>query len=377
MTSPTFQPGTSKPSVDRFDEAAAAKLWSLLPAVYRAMDTAVLDGTGPLQALLERVAGQVGELRRSIDRLWEDQSVETASDWVIPYLASLLDTDLVPSMDARGQRLDVANTIYYRRRKGTVALLEQLAADVTGWECRIVEFFRTLSRSRHLLDPAIGRPADDPDPPGARALQRAAGLVGPLTGTPAGGWADLRQAVGARNTDGPFDEFHHRADVRIGRGALGWYGIPKVGVFLWRSADIAVDRATPVQVAGCPNHNHFAFDPTGRQIALWQADDRPAEGYGERWNSLAQWQVPGPMSQGLYDAVLAAPVKPRTADAYPDPHAAFWPTSLAVRPLDAVDPLDAATVEVWPEVGRFEVPEGTSDVEVSSAPPAPWSSPTA
>ena len=73
-------------------------------------------------------------VRRSIDRLWEDQSVETCDSWVIPYIADLLATNLVPSMDARGQRLDVANTIYYRRRKGTVALLEQLAADVTGYE---------------------------------------------------------------------------------------------------------------------------------------------------------------------------------------------------------------------------------------------------
>ena len=60
-------------------------------------------------------------LRRSIDRLWEDQSIETCDDWVIPYIAELLDTRLVQGLDTRGQRLDVANTIYYRRRKGTLA----------------------------------------------------------------------------------------------------------------------------------------------------------------------------------------------------------------------------------------------------------------
>ena len=112
-------------------------------------------------------------MRRSIDRLWEDQSIETCDDWVIPYLADLLATNLVPSMDARGQRLDVANTIYYRRRKGTVALLEQLAADVTGWDARVIEFFRRLARTRHGLDPAIGCPADSADPAAARRLQRA------------------------------------------------------------------------------------------------------------------------------------------------------------------------------------------------------------
>ena len=32
--------------------------------------------------------------------------------------------------------------------------------------------------------------------------------------------------------------------MRVGRGDLGWYGIPKVGFFLWRSEVIRVDRAT-------------------------------------------------------------------------------------------------------------------------------------
>ncbi|GHJ47486.1 hypothetical protein Cs7R123_48280 [Catellatospora sp. TT07R-123] len=350
-------------SADGFDEAAAAKLWALLPAVYRQADSDVLDGTGPLRTLLDRVAVQLGDVRRGIDRLWEDQSVETGADWVVPYLAALLDTNLVPSMDARGRRLDVANTIYYRRRKGTVALLEQLAADVTGWESHVVEFFRRLGRNRHLLDPALGRPADEPDRAAARRLQRVSGLVGPLTGTPLGGRADLRHPVGAADAHGPFDEYAHRADVRIGRGALGWHGIAKIGVFLWQAADIAVDRATPVPVAGCPDH--YAADPTGRQLGLWQADDRPATGYGERWAPLAQWQVPGPLTQGLADAVAVAGQTPVPRGAYPDPGASFQPRSFAVRPLGAVDPVDPHDVKLWPEVGRFAVPGGTGPVEVA------------
>ena len=357
------EPSAAVASVDGFDEAAAAKLWALLPDVYRQLDSAVLDGTGPLQALVDRAATQVGVVRRSIERLWEDQSIETCSDWVIPYIAALLGTNLVPSMDARGQRLDVANTIYYRRRKGTVGLLEQLAADVTGWECHIVEFFRSLGRTRHLLDPPIGRPADEPDPLSARGLQRASRLTGLLTGTPAGGWADLRNALGAGDADGPWDEFSHRADVRIGRGALGWYGIPKIGVFLWRSADIAVDRATPVPVTGCPDH--YAVDPTGRQTGLWQVDDRPPEGYGENWTPLAQWQVPGPLTKPLYDAVHAGHLVPPPANGYPDPNAQFRPGSFAVRPLGAADPLAETAVKLWPEVGRFAVPAGSGVVEVS------------
>src|SRR3954454_20019848 len=95
-------------SVDHYDEAAAAKLWALLPAVYRAADSQALDEVGPLQELLTRIGHQVGLVRRNLDRLWEDQAIETCDDWVIPYLAALVDTNLVPAMDRRGQRLAVA-----------------------------------------------------------------------------------------------------------------------------------------------------------------------------------------------------------------------------------------------------------------------------
>ncbi|MYS70900.1 hypothetical protein GTY88_10745, partial [Streptomyces sp. SID5926] len=298
---------------------------ALLPAVHRSADSTVVDGPGPLRELLARIAGQVAVTRRGLDRLWENQSVETCDDWVLPYLADLLGTNLVASMDAREQRLDVANTIAYRRRKGTVGLLEQLAADVTGWECRVVEFFRLLGRTRHGLDPEIGRPADAADPSAARRLQAESGLTGLLTGTAAGGFADLRRAFGAGQRNGPFDEFAHTADVRRGAGALGWYGVPKVGVFLWRSAALAVDRATPVAVAGCPGH--YSFDPTGRQIALWQAPSRPPAGYEEEWVSPAAWQMPQPLTEEMYRSVRTAGEPGPPPGAHPDARASFWPSS--------------------------------------------------
>ena len=111
---------------------------------------------GPLRELLNRIGAQVAVVRRSIDRLWADQSIETCDDWVIPYIGDLLGTDLVGNLDARAQRLDVAKTIHYRRRKGTLEVLEELARDVTGWTAHVVEGFRRLARTRHGLDPAIG-----------------------------------------------------------------------------------------------------------------------------------------------------------------------------------------------------------------------------
>jgi hypothetical protein len=295
MTEPTVRDG--------YEQRYADKLWTLVPAVYRAADSQTLDGDGPLRELLDRIGASMAVVRRSIDRLWEDQSIESCDSWVIPYLAELLATNLVPSMDARGQRLDVAKTIYYRRRKGTVALLEELAHDVTGYETRVIEFFRQLARNRHNLDPAIGRPADDADPAGARTLQRLEQLAGLLTGTPAGGWADLRHPLGAGLAEGAYDEYHHRLDVRIGQGALGWYGIAKIGLFLWRTVALAVDRATPVPVAGCPGH--YAFDPTGRQVALFTAAARGGNDYGESWVPIGVWQLPMPLTSALWDAITA------------------------------------------------------------------------
>src|SRR5436305_2335264 len=167
--------------VDHYEAYYADKLWNLLPAIYRALDTDTFEKDGPLREMVKRIGAQAAILRRSMDRMWEDQSIETCDDWVISYIADLLATNLVASLDARGQRLDVAKTIYYRRRKGTVAILEEIASDITGWEARVVEFFRRMGRTRHGLDPEIGLPAESPDPDAARRLQLAEGLIGRLT----------------------------------------------------------------------------------------------------------------------------------------------------------------------------------------------------
>src|SRR5215472_16047310 len=105
---------------DHYGVYYADKLWNLLPEIYRTLHSNTFGRKGPLRELVDRVGAQPAIVRRSIDRLWEDQSIETCDDWVIPYIGDLLATNLVASLDARGRRVDVAKTIYYRRRKGTV-----------------------------------------------------------------------------------------------------------------------------------------------------------------------------------------------------------------------------------------------------------------
>jgi hypothetical protein len=149
-------------SNDNYQAFLSDKLWNMIPAIYRTLDTDSFNSNGPLREMVNRIGASAAVLRRSIDRLWEDQSIETCDDWVIPYIGDLLATNLVNSLDARGQRLDVAKTVYYRQRKGTVAILEEIAADITGWNARVVEFFRRMGRTRHNFDPPVGLPAAGP-----------------------------------------------------------------------------------------------------------------------------------------------------------------------------------------------------------------------
>ena len=325
---------------DGYDTYYAERLWQLLPAVYRTADTDSFVAPGPLRELLNRIGAQVAVVRRSIDRLWADQSIETCDDWVIPYIGDLLGTNLVTHLDARAQRLDVAKTIHYRRRKGTLEVLEELALDVTGWTAVICEAFRRLARTRHGLDPVIG-PASFPQasPAEVARLLQAEGLTGLLTGGPAGGFADLRSSHGATLAGTAFDESFHTADVRAGRGALGHYGIPKLLVFLWRLRSFPVVAGTPVAVAG--HAGQYVFDPTGRQIPLFLP---PAPDLGDLPGSQPmprEWQVPGPLTSSLDAAITGRGTSPRRP--YPD---ADIPASYALG-----DGWQLATV--WPEIGRF------------------------
>jgi hypothetical protein len=345
---------------DHYEVYYADKLWNLLPAIYRAQDSDDFGANGPLREMVNRIGAQVAILRRSIDRLWEDQSIETCDDWVVAYIGDLLATNLVASLDARGQRLDVAKTIYYRRRKGTVAILEEIAADITGWDARVVEFFRRLSRTRHGLDPEIGFPSQSDDSAGKTLLQLAEGLVGPMTHTPMGGWADLRNAYGAIKTQTAFDEFFHTADFRNGRGRVGWHSIPHLGVFLWRLRSFGVSPTSPVPVQNCPNY--YSFDPTGREIPLFAS---PSRAFGDAWNSPQEWQLPTPISTPLLQSALNDPAHESLYAALAPDGITLLPNSLGAfrRPgvfydlVPASDFFDPAThrATIFPEVGKLKV----------------------
>jgi hypothetical protein len=251
----------------------AEKLWEMIPAFYRD-DDGLAENPGVLRSIVEIVAEQAAYLRRSSDHLWDDQFIDLCSAWAIPYIADLVGTRLVSSLNRRGQRIDVAKTLYYRRRKGTLRVLEELISDIAGWEGVVKEEFRRLARSFHGLDPAPGP------------------FAGRFTGTPPGGWADLRRPRGSELTDGPFDEYFHSADVRKQRGKDGVYNIPKIAFHLYR---LPARRLQGVVPRRGPNGRAFTFDPSGRDVPLFMRRSRSEDFDWDKWRSSREWELPAPM----------------------------------------------------------------------------------
>ena len=290
---------------DGYREYFTEKLWEWLPAIYREQDA--LEGPGlpnnTLRALIESLADQAAVLKRDQDRLWDDGFVELADDWAIPYLAELLATRLVSIQNPRARRIDVAKTVYYRRRKGTLPVLEQLIDDMSGWDGKVVEEFRRLARTPHALDGVLH--------------------TGRITATPTGGLADLRNVRGALLVDDPFGEFHFTPDVRKPGGAqasgLGRRGIAKLSVHIYRMQAVefsGVQARRMIDLAG--TRDGFTFDPSGRDIALFSANE-PSKDWSV-WRSADEWRLPRAMTCGLLgeaifeigDAAIAAVINSAT-----------------------------------------------------------------
>jgi len=244
------------------------RLFNLLPALYRIADT---EHDGQLRALLQRITAQADALRDDTQQLWDDFFIETCQRWVVPYIGEIvgniplhdldpsasaataqsLFTDLAgPDLEPPGAiplRADVAKTIYYRRRKGTPAMLEELARDVTGWSAHVVEFFTRLDWNQHLEH-----------------------LRPECQGCP-----DLRRVDVGDRVGGPWDTTTKTVDVRRINAWDGWYNVPNVGFFLWRLAAYELTRITPRAIGGTTWRR--TFSPLGQDIPLWSAGHREAD----------------------------------------------------------------------------------------------------
>ena len=214
----------------------ADRLYELLPAVYRIRDA---DQGEPLRALLSVIAEQVGVLEADLDQLYDDQFIETCAEWVTAYIGDLIGYrplhGVVPSISS--PRAEVANTIGFRRRKGTAAVLEQLARDVSGWNARVVEFFQLLATTQFMNHI---RPNHSYAP-------------------------NLREWELLERLDTPFDRVAHTVDVRRIANREGLYNIPNVGIFLWRLNAFSLTDS-PASTVDAQRH---LFSPLGNNTPLF------------------------------------------------------------------------------------------------------------
>lgn len=251
-----------------YSTAATDKLYGLLPAIIRERDLA--EGE-PLRALLRIVEDQADAIDADIGQLGRDAFIETCEPWVIPYIGDLVGTtplfdesrvsdagtasELFPDLTgpsltapiALRARADVAKTIYYRRRKGTLAMLEELARDVTGWSAHAVAMFALLAWTqwvRNHLRPQASRTQD------IRSVERT-GRIG-----------------------GPFDTAMHTVDVRPIAQDEGWYNIRNLVFFLWR---LSAFPLAPVMARrlGAAGDFRYYFSPLGNSAPVFSRARSP------------------------------------------------------------------------------------------------------
>jgi hypothetical protein len=232
------------------DPARVDRLYALLPAIHRMRDA---DQGYPLKALLRVIAEQVNVVEDDIAGLYENWFIETAADWAVPYIGDLVgyrpvtdgglppDSSVCDISPVLVPRREIANLIRYRRRKGTLALLELLANDVAGWPARAVEFFKLLGWNQNIDHLHLDRHRT----------------------------TDLRNMDALDLLDGPFDSISHVEDVRRidSNRKRGRYNIPGVGVFLWRLRSYPVTRM-PACCVDQPQHC-YTFSILGQDAPLF------------------------------------------------------------------------------------------------------------
>lgn len=215
------------------------RLYDLLPAAHRARD---IEQGEPLRALMDVVQEQFDALEDDVRGLYENLFIETCDEWVVPYLGEMLGLrPLRPVQSSEfSLRAFVGNTLRYRRRKGTAPVLEQVARDLTGWPCRVVEFFQLLSTTQYVKHVRLANHRT-PDLRDGNALE--------LIGT-------------------PFQSAAHTPEVRRIAIERGRYNIVNIGLYLWRLRDWTLERSEALPYTDPPD-GRYVIDPLGLGVPLF------------------------------------------------------------------------------------------------------------
>lgn len=314
------------------------RLYNLLPALYRTADAAQGE---PLRNVLRLIDEQLGYVEADMLRLYDNWFIETCQDWVVPYIGDLVGYEPVNDSRRAGEgngasgnrfitpRREVASTVANRRRKGTLALLESVARQVSDWSARAVEFAPLMVAAQSLR--------------GVRPVS--------------GGSMSLRNPERLELLGTPFDPEAHTLQTRsIGQAlSQGRYNLPNVGLFVWRLKSYSHQHTQARSVDR--QRGAFTFSILGNDMPLYTLVPRDSRGA----SPARRLDVPAPISRKAFELFVDG--KPRVSEDYygegksiyiwrgdrPIPAAEIIPANLSGWSYAA----PPGYVLVDPELGRF------------------------
>jgi hypothetical protein len=325
----------------------ADQLYALLPAVYRTRDAAA---GGQLRALFGVLAAQSDIVARNIRQLYDDQFIETCDPWVIPYIGDLVGYNSVYELAAvTDTRAEIANTIGYRRRKGTKIALQQAATDVSGRAAVVVEQFPLLITTQSMRYPRPGHNATVSmrNGPGLRLLSQASanGLADSPFDTAASRTIDVRR-IAPRSRDAALPDATP-LDVALHGG--GRANIPNVAIHLWRWQAFEVTEAPAFPVDGAGGVR-YKFSPLGNDTPLFSPLRLPASFTA----LLTRDSVPQPVTRAEFAWFYASGAIALVADGVPVGLDAVCCADLATNPDGTWRAAPPGKIGIDPERGRIQ-----------------------
>ena len=130
------------------DSPLGKQLYQLLPEVYRSRDN------GDLANYMDACGGMLDMLQQLLKQRLDDSFPATCQPWLLPYFAQLMDVRLV-SPEAAGQRMEVANAVAWRQRKGTRVCIEQIAENVGQMEVELHEGWQRVATTARIGMPLL------------------------------------------------------------------------------------------------------------------------------------------------------------------------------------------------------------------------------
>lgn len=250
------------------------RLYNLLPEIYRTLD---YQRDEPLRALMKVLESEFDFVSEDISNLYRNWFIETCDEWVVPYIADLLSVKGIRADGNVSLRAFVANTIAYRRRKGTAQVIEEIARDLLNHPTRAQEFEFLLCHTQHMNHLRMKRKAT----------------------------MEVRSPDICRQVDTAFDQSMHIAEVGLIRSGQGHFNLPNVGVSVWRIESNSVSKSDAAKIGA----NRFTFDPFGRDLPIYNIQRTQLDAF----QPVTEADVVEPISRRVLENELNA-IRSGTAD---------------------------------------------------------------